>query len=83
MFIKCNFSTDYNEGSFTILIESLKFSTNSRIIVTYPGNLLWNVNMSFFIIMLCYYFSLEAVLQGMARNYPTEKQIEAKILKRH
>ena len=33
--------------------------------------------------MLCYHFSLEAVLQGMAKNYPTEKQIEAKILKRH
>ena len=35
-FIKCNFSTDYNDGSFTILIESLKFRTNSRIIATYP-----------------------------------------------
>ena len=34
--------------------------------------------MSFLNIMLCYHFPLEAVLQGMAENYPTEKQIEAK-----
>ena len=26
---------------------------------------------------------LEAVLQGIAKNYPTEKQIKAKILKQH
>ena len=26
-------------------------------------------------IMLCYYFSLEAVLQEVARNNPTEKHI--------
>ena len=26
--------------------------------------------------MLCYYFSLEAVLQGMAKNNPTEKEID-------
>ena len=31
--------------------------------------------MSFLNIMLYYHFSLEAVLQGMAENYPTEKQI--------
>ena len=29
--------------------------------------------------MLCYYFSLEAVLQGVAKNKPTEKQIDAEI----
>ena len=29
--------------------------------------------------MLCYYFSLEAVLQGVAKNNPTEKQIDAEI----
>ena len=29
--------------------------------------------MSFLIIVLCYYFSLEAVLPGMAENNPTEK----------
>ena len=41
-----------------------------------------NVNTSF-LNMLRYHFSLEAVLQGMAKNNPTEKQIEAKIIKRH
>ena len=29
--------------------------------------------------MLCYYFSLEAVLQGMAKNDPTKKQIDSEI----
>ena len=42
-----------------------------------------NVNMSFLNIMLCYDFSLQAFLQDMAKNNPTEKQIEAKIIKRH
>ena len=32
--------------------------------------------MSFLNIMLCYYFSSEAVLQGMAKNNPTEKEID-------
>ena len=41
------------------------------------------MNISFLNIMLCYHFSLEAVLQGMAKNNPTKKQIEANILKRH
>ena len=40
------------------------------------------VNTSFLNIMLCYHFSLEAFLQDMAKNNPTEKQIEAKIIKR-
>ena len=31
-------------------------------------------------IILCYHFSLEAFLQDMAKNNPTEKQIEAKII---
>ena len=35
-----------------------------------------NVNQSFLNIMLCYYFSLKAVLQGMAKINPTEKQID-------
>ena len=35
--------------------------------------------MSFLNIMLCYYFSLEALLQGLAENNPTEKQIDAEI----
>ena len=29
--------------------------------------------------MLCYYFSLEAVLQGMVKNNPTKKQIDAEM----
>ena len=41
------------------------------------------VNMSFLNIMIRYHFSLEAFLQDMAKNNPTEKQIEAKIIKRH
>ena len=39
--------------------------------------------MSFLNVMLCYHFSLEAVLQGVTKNSPTEKQIEAKPLKQH
>ena len=42
-----------------------------------------HVNMSFLNIILCYHFSLGAFLQDMAKNNPTEKQIEAKIIKRH
>ena len=32
--------------------------------------------MSFLNIMLCYHFSLESLLQDMAKNNPTEKQIK-------
>ena len=35
------------------------------------------MNMSFLNIMLCYYFSLEAVLQGTAKNNPTKKELDA------
>ena len=35
------------------------------------------MNMSFLNIMLCYYFSLEAVLQGVAKNNPTNKKLDA------
>ena len=35
--------------------------------------------MSFLNIMFCYYFSLEVVLQVMAYNNPTEKQIDAEV----
>ena len=66
---------DYNDVSLTILFESIKFRTNPRIVK--------NVNMRFMNIVLCYQFSLEAVLQAMAKNNPIEKQIEAKILKWH
>ena len=32
-------------------------------------------------VMLCYHFPLEAFLQDMAKNNPTEKQIQAEIIK--
>ena len=35
--------------------------------------------MNIFNIMLCYYFSSEAMLQGVAKNNPTEKQIYVEI----
>ena len=35
--------------------------------------------MNFFEIMLCYYFSLEAVLQDMAKNSLTKTEIDAEI----
>ena len=38
-----------------------------------------NVNLSLLNIMLCYHFYLEAVLHGMAKNTPTEKQINAEL----
>ena len=44
-----------------------------------PGNLLRKMLMSFLNIMLCCNFSLEAVLQGMAKSNPIEKQIDTKI----
>ena len=37
-----------------------------------------SVNMSFLNIMLCYHFSLEALLQDMAKNNPSKKHIEPK-----
>ena len=80
MFSKCNFRTHYNVASSTILIESLKFRNNSRITVTSPSNLFAKtVNMRFLNIMVFYCFSLEAVLQSVAKNTPTEEQIDAEI----
>ena len=35
--------------------------------------------MSFLNIVPCYYFSLEAFLQGMTKNNPTEKQIDGEM----
>ena len=37
-FRKCKFRTHYNVGSSTILIESLKFRSNSQIAVSFPSN---------------------------------------------
>ena len=36
-------------------------------------------NMSFLNIMLCYYFSLEAVLQDVAKNNPIKKELDVEI----
>ena len=76
-FSKRKFSLHYNVGSTTILIESLKFRKNFQIAVSSPSILYEYVNMSFLNIIICYYFSLEAVLQSMAENNPTRKQIDA------
>ena len=35
--------------------------------------------MSFLNGIPCYYFSLEAVLQGVAKNNPTKKELDAEI----
>ena len=37
------------------------------------------MNMSFFEIMLWYYFSLGAVLQNVGKNNPTKKELDAEI----
>ena len=37
------------------------------------------MNMSSFEIKLCYHFSLEAVLQDMAKNNPAKKELDAEI----
>ena len=37
------------------------------------------MNMSFLNVMLCYYFYLEAALQDVAKNNPTEEEFDAKI----
>ena len=56
------------------------FRNNSRIVATFPSNLLWIWWIwVFFNIVICYYFSLEAVLQGMAKNDSTKQQIDAEI----
>ena len=63
--VKCNVRTHYKVGSSSILIEWLIFSVTT-------------MNMSFFEIML-YYFSLEVVLQDVAKNNPTKKELDAEI----
>ena len=59
----------WNGGSFAMLNDSLKFRNNSR-------------NMWIWVFwILRYHFSLEAFLQGMAKNNPTEKTNRSKIYK--
>ena len=60
--------THYNVGCTAILIEPLKFRNNSRITVTSPSNLLQKLWILYFVII----FSLEAVLQGVAKNKPAK-----------
>ena len=74
IFSKCNFRTHYNFSFSTILIESLRFRNNYRITVASPSKIVKAVNMSFLNIMLCFYFSLEAVLQSVAKNNSTRIQ---------
>ena len=78
MFSKCNFSRHYNVGFSTILIESLKFRNNSRITVTSSSNLLWKLWIRVLWI-LCFVIFLEDVMQDIAKNNPTEKQIDAEV----
>ena len=63
-FTKYNFST--------ILIESLKFRNNSRIIVTSPSNLLWKM-LKWVFFFVIYYFSLRAVLGWLKIALPENK----------
>ena len=83
IFSKCNFCTHYNVGSSTILIELLKFRNNFRITVTSSSNLLWRLSMwAFLNIILRYYFSLETILQDVAKNNSTKGRSMQK-LRRH
>ena len=63
----------YNDSFFTILIVSLKFRNNSRIMETSPGSLLWKIWIMWIFGILCYLLIfLEVVLQGIAKSNPTE-----------
>ena len=68
---------DYNVSFSTILTESLKFRSDSRITLISPVIDCEN----------CEYklsdYSLEAVLQDVAKNNPTKKQIDADSVKTH
>ena len=78
IFFNFNFRKHYNIGSSTILIQSPKFRNNSRIAVTlltviYCEN--WEYEFFEYDALLLLF--LEAILQGVAKNKPTEKQIDA------
>ena len=63
-----------------VTLECVMFRNYLRITVTSPSSVVKTMNMSFFFnIMLRYYFSLEAILQDMAKNNPTKKRLDAKI----
>ena len=57
------------------MIESLK-KTTPVLQWLPPVTSCRNVDMSSVNVIVCYYFSSEVVLQRMAKNDPTEKQIE-------
>ena len=80
IFSKCKFRTHHNVGSSTILIELVKFRKNSRIAVSSPSNLLWKLWLWVFLnIILCYYFSLEAVLQAVSGQKTNQRKSSGKL----
>ena len=64
--VKCNFRTHYKVGSSSILIEWLIFGCDK-----YEYEVFWD-----YALLL---FFLEAVLQDMAKNNPTKKELDAEI----
>ena len=77
--VKCNLCMHYNVGSSTILIEWLMFRNNPWITVTSPSNLLWKLWIWVFWILRLLLFFLRRVLQGVAKNNPTKKELNAQI----
>ena len=75
--VKCNFRTHYKVSS--ILIEWLISEVTPELQWLLPVIYVTTINMSFFEIMLSYHFSLEAVLQDVAKNNPTKKELDAEI----
>ena len=77
-FFNFNFRKHCNIGSNTILIELLKFRSKSRITVTLLTVIYCeNWEYEFFEYYALLLFFLEAILQGVAKNKPTEKQVDA------
>ena len=77
-FFNFNFRKHYNIGSNTILIELLKFRSKSRITVTLLTVIYCeNWEYEFFEYYALLLFFLEAILQGVAKNKPIEKQVDA------
>ena len=75
--VKCNFRTYYNVGSGTLLIEWLMFTNNPELQWLLLEICCENIKWVFLKNMPCYYFSLEAVFQGVAKNNPTKKELDA------
>ena len=77
IFRKHNFQMHYNVGSSTILVESLKIRNNCRTFATSPSNLLGKMWIRVFYALLSFFF--RSCLAVMAKNNPTEKQIDVEI----